>query len=152
MNHGHRRIVAAAGLIVFAGSIVGCTASQMPVRSDEAQAWLDELDVDEEGSVAVFSGAPSLDFDSGDTIGVGYDPVAQVTSAEFSCFGEESMSVELWVEGSASATTLREEDLICEASPHTIEIAMDGVDAVRSNAVSPDGTGAWAVVFRGSID
>lgn len=152
MNRIHRRIVAAAGTVVLAGLIVGCTAGQAPVRSEQAQAWLDQLDFGDEGMVATFSGGPSLDFDAGETIGVGYDPVAQVTSAEFSCFGEERMSVELWVEGVESATTLREEDLLCEASPHTIEIAMEAVDGVRANAVSADGTGAWAVVVRGSID
>lgn len=152
MNRLHRWGAVGFGLII-SGFLVGCAGAQGPVPSAEAQEWLDQLDFDDQNMVAAFSGSPAPDFDAAETTGVGYESgsEAQVTSAEFSCVSEERMSVELRIEGADGTTTLREDDLLCDASPHAMEVVMDAVTSVRANAVSADSTGAWALVVRGKI-
>ncbi|WP_230101698.1 hypothetical protein [Microbacterium sp. Bi121] len=155
MNRLRGPAVIGAALTVLSGGIAlsGCTAQHSQSdTSEEVQQWLDDLDIDGGDVLTSFRGGAALDWGDLDAIHVAFadDIDASVSHADVYCFGEDRVSVEVRLEGATSATTLREEDVPCDESPHTIDLTMDGVSAVGASAISLEGAAGWAVAVHGT--
>jgi len=60
------------------------------------------------------------------------------------------VSVQLRIESASSVTTRREEDLVCDESPHRIELSMDAVSAIGATGFSAQSGAGWAVAVHGA--
>jgi hypothetical protein len=140
--------IAAALLLVVA--LAGCASDESP-DPDAVDEWLQQqTDADTPGGLASFSGRGSESGgDPDEGIRVGFEEPVSVTGADFSCFGAETMSVEIEVAGASRAISTRTDDLLCSDSPHQLPAEMEDVGSVRGTGYGST-EGAWSLVVRGT--
>lgn len=140
-----------AGMLLLV-VLTGCSGPTEP-NTDEVQEWLgawDDADVGPD-ALGMVAGLPTADGDGvvDEGITLGSLGGVTVTSIEFSCFGEQTMSVEYSIVSDTESKGVRVDDLACDDSPHPIAVSAEDVTDVRVNGFSPRGLGAWAAVPRG---
>lgn len=139
------------GVVLVLG-LSGCTAAS-DVDPDEVQNWLAQWDDAPAGedSLAVLGGLAAREADTGGGEGVTatFESPVEVADLEFSCFGPDTMSVEVTITATDATQTVRTEDLSCADSPHTLDQTLPAVTMVTADGIDPDGVGGWGVVVRG---
>lgn len=142
------------GVIVGVAAIAvlsGCAAEPTPPDPEKVSEWMAQWEgKDTLGTVAVLSGASGVaDEDASEgIISVDFEAPTTVAELEFSCFGAETMSVQIWLSGDERTTAVRTEGLVCADSPHRLDDTADGATKLSVNAYDGHAFGAWALVAR----
>lgn len=133
----------------------GCAAPA--VDPDAVDDWLtQQSSVDLPGSLAMMSGmaGPVTEVVGEQGITVTFEEPERLTEVVFSCFGTETMSVDITTtsveptDAEISSGT-RTDDLACDDSPHAIEWGKDAATGVTVDGLSDDGAAAWSAVVIG---
>lgn len=137
-----------AGMLLLV-ALTGCSAAAEP-NPDEVSEWIGSWDESIPNSIGVLAGMATKQSNAhpGEGASMSELDAVDASTIEFSCFGEETMSVDYTVETEPTAMNRVEEDLVCDDSPHVLSRDVVGITAVTANGISPTGLGAWAVVVR----
>ncbi|MFE6736467.1 hypothetical protein [Microbacterium sp. NPDC057650] len=143
-----------AGLMIAAGAcaLAGCAAFAPPPPDDaEVQEWMQQQSDDAGANVGMMaSSAGSAPASDEEGVTLAFESPTDVTSIEFSCFGDDEMSVTVSVLSGDQGGSTGIENLRCDESPHRLEksIPTSDLDSISANASSTHGYGAWSVVLR----
>ncbi|MGF6824192.1 hypothetical protein M2317_003121 [Microbacterium sp. ZKA21] len=150
-----KRLSFVVALTAVALGLAGCQSTPEPPDADAVSSWMQEQSAsDRPDSLATMAGAPTIASSSpsaedAEGIAVDFASAVNVTAVEFSCFGEERMSVSVEVRGAAETRSTGADDLVCADSPHLLTHALEDALRVDATSTSEYGLGAWSVVVLG---
>ncbi|MFB7249130.1 hypothetical protein [Microbacterium sp. NPDC056234] len=148
-----KRLLSLLVIAVLGAGLTGCKSVPQPPDPDAVSEWIQEQSASDRPGLATMAGAPrnasGPTTEGEESITVDFASATSVTGVEFSCFGEESMSVAFELRGAAETRSTGSDDLVCADSPHLLPEALDGVIGVSVSGTSEHGSGAWSVVVLG---
>lgn len=153
--HGARIVLGCTALAIIVG-LAACATPDVDV--DALDAWREKASSAElpsdavaamSGTVTPSDGEPVQD----DGVTVDLPDPAAVTTVEFSCFGDGTMSLSVTSSGPDSGAGFTTDPLLCGESPHDLgRVGIAGGVGITSITVSvseADRESAWWVVVHG---
>lgn len=148
-----KRLLPVIAISVLGLGLVACQSASPQPGADEVSTWLQgQTAADRPDALAAMSGGATVDSersDEGTGIAVDFESEERVTGIEFSCFGEEKMSVAVELRGATQTRSDGTDDLVCADSPHMLPDPFEGAIRVSAVGMSERGVGAWSVVVLG---
>jgi hypothetical protein len=143
-----------AGLTIAVGAcaLAGCAALAPPPPDDAAvQDWMQQQSDDageNDGVMTSLVGNGPASGEEGTRMDFGGP--TDLSAIEFSCFGDDAMTVAISSSSGEQGSATELKDLRCDESPHHLEKSLptSSLDSFSANASSTHGYGAWSVVLR----
>ncbi|RUQ96898.1 hypothetical protein [Labedella endophytica] len=152
-------------LVLTAVATVIALAGCAPDDPDPAaiDAWHSETAVSAEDGgdvVAVLTGVipRGVRLADGVQVSTDFDAPVRISGAEFSCFGEGTMTLSISTiggEGDSTSTAFASDPFACADSPHTLpadDILVDGrsISSLEAAGGENDRAGAWVLAVHGT--
>ena len=133
-------------------ALTGCAAFAPPPSDDaDVQEWMQQQSDEAGENDGVMTGlagsAPASDEEG---TRMDFASPTDLSAIEFSCFGDDAMSVAISSSSGDQGEGVEIKDLRCDESPHRLDksIGTRDLDSFSANATSAHGYGAWSIVLR----